>query len=199
MEWEIIWIIFNLIKYMIKNNIEIILNELQTVLSKIDQTECDQLIEAIFNANKIVGIGAGKVWMATKWFIMRLGHFWRQAWFIWDTTVPNTSDWDLILVVSGSGETQTIYDLLVIWKNNGAKIALVTGNPDSRMWKLADIIVKVTAPSKTKAVDGFKSIQPMTTLNEQSLQLLFDAIVLDIMEKTGETHESMRARHSNLE
>lgn len=184
---------------MIQNNINLILSEIKTVLSKIDQTQCDNLIQEIFSANKIVWIGAGKVGMATKGFIMRLGHFWRQAWFIWDTTVPNTGSGDLILVVSGSGETQTIYDLLVIWKNNGAKIALVTGNPDSRMWKLADVIVQVTAPSKTKEVDGFKSAQPMTTLNEQSLQLLFDAIVLDIMEKTWETHDSMRARHSNLE
>lgn len=184
---------------MIQNNVENILSEIKTVLSKVKQEECDNLIQEIFNANKIVWVWAWKVGMATKGFIMRLWHFWYQAWFLWDTTVPHIWIWDLLLVVSGSWETQTIYDLVVIAKNNWAKIALVTWNPDSRMWKLADIILKVTAPSKTKEVDWFKSIQPMTTLNEQSLQLLFDAIVLDIMEKTCETHDSMRWRHSNLE
>jgi 6-phospho-3-hexuloisomerase len=60
-------------------------------------------------------------------------------------------------------------------------------------------LVKVTAPSKTKQVDGFVSIQPMTTLNEQSLGLFFDTIVLLLMEKMGESHDTMWARHSNLE
>lgn len=184
---------------MIQTHIENILSEIQAVLSKIDPTECSTLIWELLKANKIVWIWAGKVWMATRGFIMRLWHFWRQAWFLGDTTVPHIWHRDLLLVVSGSWETQTIYDLLVIGKNNWAKIALVTGNPESRMWKLADVIVKVTAPSKTKEVDGFKSIQPMTTLNEQSLQILFDALVLEIMQQTGETHDTMWARHSNLE
>lgn len=184
---------------MIQKNIENILIEIKTVLTKINQSECDSLIGAIQQANKIVWIWAWKVWMATRWFIMRLWHFWYNAWFLWDTTVPHIWNWDLLLVVSWSWETQTIYDLLTIWKNNWAKTALVTWNPESRMWKLADIIIKITAPSKTKEVDWFKSIQPMTTLNEQCLQLLFDAIVLEIMDRTWETHDTMWARHSNLE
>ena len=39
----------------------------------------------------------------------------------------------------------------------------------------------------------------MTTLNEQSLGIFFDAVCLKIMDRTGETHDSMWARHSNLE
>jgi hypothetical protein len=49
---------------------------------------------------------------------------------------------------------------------------------------LADTIVQIKAPSKTKPVEGFTSIQPMTTLNEQCLWLFFDAMVLEIMQKT---------------
>jgi 6-phospho-3-hexuloisomerase len=77
--------------------------------------------------------------------------------------------------------------------------AVITGNPDSRIGKYAHKVLKLSAPSKTKAVENFKSIQPMTTLNEQCLALLFDSISLLLMEKMGETHETMWARHSNLE
>jgi len=184
---------------MIQENLEKILNEINVVITKTKQEECDNLINAILSANKIVWIWAGKVWMATRWFIMRLWHFGYKAWFLWDTTVPHIWNGDLLLVVSWSWETQTIYDLVVIWKNNWAKIALVTWNPESRMWKLADVVLKVTAPSKTKEVDWFKSIQPMTTLNEQSLQIIFDALVLEIIDKTWQSHDTMWARHSNLE
>lgn len=184
---------------MIKDNITNILNEITVVLSKTSQNECDNIIKEILSANKIVWVWAWKVWMATKWFIMRLWHFGYNAWFIWDTTVPHVWKWDLLFVASWSWETQTIFDLVTIWKNNWARIVLITWNPESRIWKLADVILKVSAPSKTKGIDGFKSIQPMTTLNEQSLQILFDALVLEIMNKTWETHDSMWARHSNLE
>jgi 6-phospho-3-hexuloisomerase len=67
------------------------------------------------------------------------------------------------------------------------------------MGQLADIILQLRAPSKTKPVEGFTSIQPMTTLNEQALGLLFDAVVLVLMQKMQESHDSMWARHSNLE
>jgi D-arabinose 5-phosphate isomerase GutQ len=67
------------------------------------------------------------------------------------------------------------------------------------MGKIADSIVQIKAPSKTKSIEGFASIQPMTTLNEQCLGIFFDALVLDLMEKMKETHDTMWARHSNLE
>jgi 6-phospho-3-hexuloisomerase len=176
-----------------------ILKELTTVLSKVDSKEVHELFLEIQNANKIVCCGAGRVGMAIKGFAMRLGHMGYQTYNLGDTTVPSIGKGDLFIVASGSGETQTIYDLVQIAKKNEAKIFLITGNKDSRIGKLANKHIKVIAPSKTKPVEGFTSIQPMTTLNEQSLSILFDAIVLYIMEQTGETHDSMWNRHSNLE
>jgi len=43
------------------------------------------------------------------------------------------------------------------------------------------------------------SVQPMTTLNEQCLGIFFDAVVLQMMRQMDETHDTMWARHSNLE
>jgi 6-phospho-3-hexuloisomerase len=113
--------------------------------------------------------------------------------------VPGIGEGDLLIVASGSGETQTIFDLVSIASKNKSKIAAITGSPESRIGQLADVIVKITAPSKTKAVDNFISVQPMTTLNEQCLGLFFDAVSLKLMDRMGETHDSMWARHSNLE
>lgn len=184
---------------MIKKNIQKIFEELNFVLPNVDQWQCNELIGKILSSKRIVWVWAWKVGMTLRAFIMRLWHLWLQAWFLWDSTVPWIGEWDLLLVASWSGETQTIYDLVEIGKKNKCTIALITGNPESRMWKLADTIVKIQAPSKTKAVEWFTSIQPMTTLNEQCLWLFFDALVLEIMAKTWETHDTMWARHSNLE
>lgn len=182
-----------------KNKIKIIISEIEIVLEKVDNEECEVLIKEIISAKRIVVCGAGRVGMAIRGFGMRLGHLGLQAFTLGDSTVPGIGSGDLFIVASGSGETQTIYDLALIASKNNAKIALITGNPESRIGKLANTIVKITAPSKTKAVDNFTSIQPMTTLNEQCLGLFFDGIVLLLMDKMGETHDTMWARHSNLE
>lgn len=184
---------------MITQRTDAILKEISTVLNKVDNGQVIKLIAEITQANKIVVCGAGRVGMAIKGFGMRLGHLGLTAFTLGDSTVPSIGNGDLFLVASGSGETQTIFDLVAIAHKNEARIALVTGNPESRMGKLAHTIVQLQAPSKTKSVEGFTSIQPMTTLNEQCLGLFFDGVVLELMEKMQETHETMWARHSNLE
>ncbi len=182
-----------------KDKIKSILDEVQLVLSKVDEMEVENLISEILKANKIVVCGAGRVGMAIRGFGMRLGHLGLNAYTLGDSTVPGIGENDLLIVASGSGETQTIFDLVAIASKNNCRIAAITGNPDSRIGNLANSVVKITAPSKTKAVEGFISIQPMTTLNEQCLGLFFDAVSLKLMEKMGENHDTMWARHSNLE
>ena len=182
-----------------KTKIGIILQEIETVLSKVDNDQVEKLIDEILGAQKIVVCGAGRVGMAIRGFGMRLGHLGLQAYTLGDSTVPGIGKGDLLIVASGSGETQTIFDLVSIASKNKSKIVAITGNPDSRIGQLADVIVKITAPSKTKAVDNFISVQPMTTLNEQCLGLFFDSVSLKLMDRMGETHDSMWSRHSNLE
>lgn len=184
---------------MIKQNIKKIINEVTTVFENIDEAQVDALSEEVIGAKKIVVCGAGRVGMAIRGFGMRLGHLGLNAYTLGDSVVPSIGEGDLFLVASGSGETQSIYDMVEIAKKNGARIALTTGNPESRMGKLADVIVQIKAPSKTKPIEDFVSVQPMTTLNEQCLGIFFDSVVLLLMEKMGETHDTMWARHSNLE
>jgi 6-phospho-3-hexuloisomerase len=183
----------------ILNNSSKILEEIWKVFSISDFSEEDLLARGIFFSNKIVCVGAGRMGYAMRGFAMRLKHLGRDVYMIGDTNVPSIGEGDLLIVGSGSGETQTIYDLVNIAKNNGARIAVITGNADSRIGKLSDIKIIIKAPSKTKAVEGLKSKQPMTSLNEQCLAIFFDSLVLGLMKESGETHETMWRRHSNLE
>ena len=184
---------------MMQKHIQNILEEMQRVLSSIREEEVERLASAICEARVVVVAGAGRVGMAGRGFAMRLAHLGLAAHMLGDATVPSIGESDLFLVASGSGETQTIYELVVIAKKNKARVALITGNPDSRMGKLADMVVTLPAPSKTNPRSGVVSVQPMTTLNEQCLAILFDAIVLHLMTQMNETHETMWGRHSNLE
>lgn len=187
---------------MIRKKIDVILKEIGTVLNDIDDYQIELVLKEIISARTIVVCGAGRVGMAARGFAMRLGHLGLHAFTVGDSTVPAIKKKDLLIVCSGSGETQTIYDLTTIAKESGAKIVLVSSYIDhnkSRMAKIADVVMVINAPSKLKQIKGFRSIQPMTTLNEQSLGIFFDSLTLLLMERLNETNDTMLKRHSNLE
>jgi 6-phospho-3-hexuloisomerase len=106
----------------------------------------------------------------------------------------------LLLICSGSGETQSLVSMANKAKSLGVKLALITINPASTIGTLADIIVRIPAPSpKAAANNDFVSIQPMGNLFEQSLLLFLDMTVMLLMERKGMTSDEMFKRHANLE
>ncbi len=182
----------------IQDEIRLALREITGVLRQVEQEPVERLVALIRTSRRIVTIGAGRVGLATKGFAMRLSHLGLTAYALGDMGVPSTGPDDLAIVASGSGETPTIACLAETAKRAGTTLVLVTANPDSRMGRIADHVVRIPAPSKVTRGSG-ASRQPMTTLNEQCLQVFFDALVLVLMQELGETGDSMKARHSNLE
>jgi len=181
----------------INNNIDLILKEIDRILASVKQKEADSLIKAILRAKKVVLVGSGRMGLVSKAFSMRLSHLGFSSSCLGDSNVPSVGKSDLVIVASGSGETQTIYDLAKIAKQSKARVFLITANPRSRIGRLADGLVIIKAP--TKFDRKTKSIQPMTTLNEQCLGIFYDAIVLMLMKRLKKTHASMWKKHSNLE
>ncbi|MBI3103857.1 SIS domain-containing protein [Candidatus Daviesbacteria bacterium] len=182
-----------------KQNIKKIISEIDLILSTISDKEVERLVDEIIKARKIITIGAGRVGMMARAFAMRLGHLGLQSFTTADATIPAIGKEDLLIVCSGSGETQAIYDLVLIGKTHGVKVCAITARVNSKIGKAADFIVSLKAPTKVDKDPKIKSIQPMTTLNEQCLMIFFDAVVLELMRELNETEDSMWSRHSNLE
>lgn len=151
------------------------------------------------DGSKIVCCGAGRVGLALRGFTMRLSHLGINAHFLGETVVPKTGPGDLMIVGSGSGSTRSILKLVEIAKERGIRIGLVTSNEVSPMGKLADAKVVLSAPNKNTIGSVLGSVQPMTTLFEQALAIFLDATVLDLMNKFGETSDSMWERHNGIE
>jgi 6-phospho-3-hexuloisomerase len=125
-----------------------------------------------------------------KAFAMRLNHLGLKGYFLGDSNVPRIGKGDLLIVASSSGETQTIYDLVVIANKAKAEILLITAKLDSRMIKRVKNFV---------IMPEIRSIYPMKTGSEHWLMMYFDRLVLKLMEELGETEKSMWKRHTNLE
>ena len=176
-----------------------ILDELEQVFRETDVGQERLFIQAIVSSNKIVCVGAGRVGLALAGFAKRLRHLDKDAFWIEDATLPRMGAGDLMVIGSGSGETETIVTLANLGKREGLDIALVTATTQSRLVALADVSVVLQCPSKTASENVLSSVQPMTTLFEQATQLYLDAIVLELMEELNLSDSDMRGRHNGIE
>ena len=177
-----------------------ILNELGETVGHVCNDSAEKLADAILAAETIFVAGAGRSGLAMKSFAMRLMHMGFDIYVVGGTVTPSITDKDVLLIGSGSGST----DSLVTSANKayaiGAPICLITIDENSPIGKLAKVVLTIPAPSpKVNRALGFRSVQPMGSLFEQSLLLTLDAVVLLLMRKTGKTPELMFTRHANLE
>ena len=179
------------------HNVEIVLSEIANSLKKESYEELDETIDLILRSNIIVTAGAGRMGYAIKCFSMRLGHLGLKSYHWGDTTCPPVKQNDLFIIASGSGETPHVVELAKIAKNCGAKIIWVGVEDESTIANLSDC--KVLIKSVSKNVSAKVSVQPMTTLTEQSTFILLDALVLILMKKLEVNEALMKSKHCNLE
>ena len=189
----------------VKEHISAVVAEIESVMMRINDTQVIELVDEIESADKIIVAGAGRSGLMARAFCMRLMHLGVPAFVAGETSTPPLSSRDLLFISSGSGSTESVAVMARKARNDiGSRIALITIDATSTVAHLADKILIIPAPSpKLAAVASHRSVlksyQPMGSLFEQCLLLIFDLIVLLYMEKTGATSSEMFERHANLE
>ena len=98
---------------------------------------------------------------------------------------------DILLLVSNSGRTCEIIDLIALSKNlyPTIPIIVITGNPDSQLAKLADATL-LTAPAPEVCPLG---LTPTTSTT--MMTVIGDILVVNVMRLTDFTKEQYALRH----
>ena len=178
----------------------VVLNELHHTLSRIDIQRANEFVELVDQAQEVFCAGAVRSGFQVKGFAMRLMHMGISSYVVGETCTPNIRENGLLVICSGSGETKSLVNHANKAKEVGAKIALITINPESTIAKLADVVVEISAPSPKSAKQGdIKSIQPMGSLFEQSEGIFMDISIMMLMEKRNLDSDTMFGRHANME
>jgi len=184
----------------IQTHLEAILNELRRTVEQIDPTEVTALLEAIGRAPRIFVTGAGRSGLAMRGFAMRLMHLGYIVHVVGETTTPAITEDDLLLIGSGSGATAGPLQNAQTASSIGATVALVTIQNESPIGRLADHSLSINASTpKLGQATGLRSVQPLGSLFEQSLGLLLDALIIQLMAQTDQDQSAMFGRHANLE
>ena len=177
-----------------------ILEELKAGAALISEEELQDFAELILQSDRIFVAGAGRSGFAARAFSNRLMHLGLTVYFVGEATTPAIKEGDLLIISSGSGETGSLVAMANKAKKLGAKLASVTIFPEAAIGSLADKIIKIPgATPKSSLKSGFESFQPMGNAFEQLTWLVFDNLIMILMDKSNKTAEEMFRLHANLE
>jgi len=177
-------------------SIDYIQRKVKDILDKISQDDIDEVKRLFFSSNRIFVYGAGRSGLVAKAFAIRLVHLGFQTFVIGETITAPVQRGDLVIIVSGSGETIPAVMTAEIAHNIGAKVVSITGKKKSEIAKYADITLYLSVACKD--VER-KKYAPLGTLFEASVWILLDGIIADLLESKNETEATMRRRHATLE
>ena len=173
-----------------------VLGEITRALAQVDPDEIAALEEAVFSAQAVFVVGAGRSGLVGRCLAMRLMHLGLHAHVVGETVTPPVGPGDLVIAISGSGETPTTLAAAQAAGSAGAKMTAITAAADTPLTRAAD--GKVVIPTGTGA-SGVSSSQYGGSLFEQALMVMFDTIALRLQHRLAETPERMDQRHANLE
>ena len=178
---------------------QLVIKECDMALSKVDEGEIEQLIEMLFAADKVFFIGVGRVKLELEAFAKRLAHLGIKTHIVGDINEPAMTDRDILIVGSGSGESLVPVAIARKAKSIGGKIVHIGSNPQSSLAPITDLMVRIPVQTKLYLADEIVSNQPMSSLFEQALLLLGDAVAAMIVAQKNIELKKLWAYHANLE
>jgi len=190
---------------------DILLKAINVNLDSVDPKQVEDFTNALTSANRerrtIGVVGAGRSGLVAKAFAMRLMHLGFNVFVIGETITPAIGKDDVLLAVSGSGDTALTVSSAQVAKHVGAKVISVTSFPSSSLAELSDIVLVVPGRIQKAETDDYFSRQllgiheplaPLGTLFELSASILMDSIVVELMKSLKIGENDMRNRHSTI-
>ncbi|MCG6904745.1 MAG: SIS domain-containing protein [Rhodobacter sp.] len=173
--------------------------ELSLLSDLFDWPDVDAACRMIAQADKIVAYGCGREGLQMQGFAMRLHHLGCKVAMQGDMTTPPLGPGDLFITTAGPGALSTVTALMQTAHDAGAEILFLTAQPDTPAAALASRTLRVPAQTMANDTTEPTSTLPMGSLYEGAMFVLFEVMVLRLIDLLGETPASIRARHTNME
>ncbi len=174
---------------------QLIIEKITSILSATDPTYDEKLTAILDKASRIFIAGAGRSALVARFFAMRLMHGGYDVYVVGEIVTPSIRAGDLLIVISGSGETETMIAYTKRAKELGAEIVLLSAKSSSTIGDLAGTVFQIGSPDQYGKVVGM----PMGTVFELSTLMFLEATISHIIHEKGIPEEEMRTRHANLE
>lgn len=154
----------------------------------------EALLRSLEPAQRVFLYGRGRSGFVARAFAVRLMHLGFQTFVVGETITAPVQKEDVVILVSGSGQTYPVVMTAELGRKMGARVVSVTSNVDSEIARLSHVVIPLVPPQGDHG-----SYAPLGTLFETAAWLFCDGIVALLKEQRGESESAMRERHATLE
>jgi 6-phospho-3-hexuloisomerase len=212
-----------MIEYQVKDckdvivSMEFIVENIKEVIELLDREAIKNMLQKILDGDRVFVMGAGRSGLVAKAFAMRLMHIGFNVHVVGETTTPAVGKKDVVIAISGSGETRSIADLGEIVKGIGSTLITVTSKKESTLGRISDIVMVL--PSKTKNDQDaggsndqdaggsleknmrgeYKNLPPLGTAFEITSLVFLDSVIAELITIKGVSEADLKKRHTNIE
>lgn len=174
------------------------LDELISVLVGIQPVQVEAFLNAMRSHSRIFLFGKGRSGMVMSMFAMRLMHLGLDVHLVGESTAPALKPGDLLIIGSGSGETESCMLAARKARSLGVTVALLSAVAASSIGRISDILVILPCHPKNQA-PRLESPLLAGTIFEQSLLIFTDAICATLAQALGRDRGSIMELHTNIE
>ncbi|MGZ8955860.1 MAG: bifunctional 3-hexulose-6-phosphate synthase/6-phospho-3-hexuloisomerase [Methylovulum sp.] len=174
---------------------QMIINKINSILTETSDYHPVVLTRILDRANRIFVTGAGRSGLIAKFFAMRLMHSGYVVSVVGEIVTPSIKRGDLLIIISGSGETEQLIAFTKRAREVRADIVLISAKGDSTIGDMADSVLQIGVSEQYGKVEGM----PMGTVFELSTLFFLESFISHLIHEKGILEEEMRTRHANLE
>jgi len=190
-------------------SMKLIIENIEEVIDKLDREAITAMLQKTIDGNHIFVMGAGRSRLVAKAFAMRLMQLGLSVYVVGETTTPAVLPQDVVIAISGSGETRTVADLGKLAKDIGSTLITITSKKDSALGRISDIAVII--PNKTKNDPNeadylerhmrgdYKKMLPLGTSFEITTLIFLDSVIGQLIMLTGASEAELKSRGTNIE
>lgn len=176
---------------------KLVVHEVEAALERVPEEQVSALEDAVVKAGDVFVTGEGRSGLIGRCFAMRLCHLGLRCHVVGETSTPPVGRGDLLVAISGTGESAVTRARAELAAEAGASVAAVTAALDSPLGGMADLMVCIPAPTGGGAEAA--SEQYGGSLFEQCALLALDAVVLALQQRLRQSREQIAARHATVE
>jgi len=178
-----------------KENQQLVVSKISEILDATDVSYAEQMTEMFDSARRIFISGAGRSKLVGNFLGMRLMHSGYDVSMVGEIVTPSIKGGDLLIIISGSGETEQLVAFTNKARSVGAKIVLICSKAESTIGDMADGVIQIGKQDLYQTVKGM----PMGTVFELSTLCFLESVVSHLIWEKGIPEEKMRERHANME
>ena len=178
----------------------IVMQEIAGLAPRLPLDRLEGLVDAVDAAPAVHVMAAGRTRLIAHAFAMRLMQLDVPTHGVGEVTEPALRPGDLLIAMSGTGQTRTTLTVAEAARTLGAQLIVLTARAQSPLARLADQVVVVPGvPRLPDAGDGDASRQPPGALFEQMLFCFLEEGVVRLARRRDPDFARILARHANLE